>query len=51
MMEEKQKLQYHAVKDLISGPKCPILEIKKYVLNYQEVVFYELVETVLVKKD
>lgn len=51
IMGKKQKLQYHGVKDLISGPKCPILEIKKYALNYQEVIFYELVERVLVKKD
>ena len=51
IIEEEQKLQYHGFKAVISGPKCPILEIKKYVLNYQEVFFYELVETVLVKKD
>ena len=39
IMEEKQKLQYHGFKDLVNGPKCPILEIKKYALNYQEVTF------------
>ena len=39
IMEEKQKLQCHGFKDLVSGPKCPILEIKKYALNYQEVIF------------